>query len=158
MKDGPPLRSLQPQRSTGPRQNLVLTFNNLIGRTDFVKILGRMLAALEKAYGHPGGHRVHRARGRPGATSGSTCCSAGRCGCPASSGPVSIPADIPADRMLFRSDRFISGGEVGSIRYILYIDPRRYAAMSRLRPRRRRSAGSSAGSTNLPQIAGRPAS
>ena len=48
---------------------------------------------------------------------------------PGSSGPVSIPADIPEDRMLFKSDRFISGGEVGNVRFILYIDPRWYAAI-----------------------------
>jgi pyruvate, water dikinase len=31
--------------------------------------------------------------------------------------------------MLFRSDRFISGGEVGSISHIIYIDPRWYASV-----------------------------
>jgi len=32
--------------------------------------------------------------------------------------------------MLFKSERFISGGEVSKVRYILYIDPRWYAAIS----------------------------
>jgi len=77
-----------------PAANLVPTFNNLIGRTDFVKILGRMLAELERAYGHPvdteftarvdekGSVRINLLQCRP-------------LWLPGSSGPVSIPADIP---------------------------------------------------------------
>jgi hypothetical protein len=111
-----------------PASNLVLTFNNLIGRTDFVTILGQILTVLEQAYGHPvdteftarvderGNVRLNLLQCRP-------------LWLPGSSGPVSIPADIPEDRLLFESDRFISGGDVGKIHYILYIDPRGYSAI-----------------------------
>ena len=37
----------------GEPSQLVFTFNNLIARTPFVALVGRALAALEKAYGHP---------------------------------------------------------------------------------------------------------
>ena len=111
-----------------PASSLVPTFNNLIGRTDFVKILGGMLARLEQAYGHPvdteftahvdekGAVRINLLQCRPLWLPGTT-------------GRVQIPANIPAGRLLFKSDRFISGGEVGHVRYILYIDPRWYAAI-----------------------------
>ncbi len=111
-----------------PASSLVPTFNNLIGRTDFVRILGVMLAKLEQAYGHPvdteftahvdnkGAVRINLLQCRPLWLPGTT-------------GRVQIPANIPAPRLLFKSDRFISGGEVGHVRYILYIDPRWYAAI-----------------------------
>mgnify|MGYP003586127531 CR=1 FL=1 len=113
----------------GDGRSLVPTFNNLIRRTDFVKILGRMVAVLEQAYGRPvdteftahvdarGKVRINLLQCRPLWLPGAT-------------GPVKIPAGIPPDRMLFASDRFISGGDVGKVRYIIYIDPRWYAAIN----------------------------
>ncbi|MBU1693849.1 MAG: PEP/pyruvate-binding domain-containing protein [Verrucomicrobia bacterium] len=110
---------------------LVLTFNNLIARTDFVRLVGQALAVLEKAYGHPvdteftahvdakGQVRINLLQCRP-------------LWLPGAQGSVTWPEQVPPDRVLFRSDRFISGGEVKGIRYILYIDPRRYAAVSDL--------------------------
>ncbi len=112
----------------GRGPELVLTFNNLIRQTELVKILGGMLETLEKAYGHPvdteftahvserGGVRVNLLQCRP-------------LWLPGAQGPVAIPANIPADRLLFKSDRFISGGEVGRIRYILFIKPEHYASV-----------------------------
>ena len=124
---------------------LVPTINNLIARTDFVNILGRMLTVLEEAYGHPvvseftahidpkGRIRVNLLQCRP-------------LWLPGSQGPVQIPANLPAARTLFQSDRFISGGEVGGIRYIIFIDPRWYAAMTD--PARKKSIGRIVGRIN----------
>lgn len=106
----------------------VLTFNNLINRTNFVKIIGEMLFRLEGVYGHPldteftaavdhdGRIRVNLLQCRPMRLPGTT-------------GPVEMPLELPAERILFRSHRTISGGIVEQIRYILYIDPKRYAAI-----------------------------
>ena len=44
-------------------------------------------------------------------------------------GPVRLPEGIPADRMIFRSVRAISGGVTPPMRYLLYIDPERYGAI-----------------------------
>ncbi len=134
----------------GNGAELVLTFNNLIARTEFVKILRHMLAALETAYGHPvdteftahvdakGRVRINLLQCRP-------------LWLPGSAGVVRIPEQIPDDRMLFKSDRFISGGEVEKIRYILYIDPRWYAAIAD--PEMKRSLGRFVGRINgLPSI------
>lgn len=133
-----------------PAANLVPTFNRLIAQTEFVRILGQMLAELEQAYGHPvdteftahvnekGAIRINLLQCRP-------------LWLPGSCGNVSIPPDIPADRMLFRSDRFISGGEVGHIRYILYIDPRGYAGIPDVETKK--TFGRLVGRiNNLPQI------
>lgn len=115
----------------GDGRNIILTFNNLIGRTPFVKILDEMLAALEKAYGHPvdteftahidssGKVRVNLLQCRPLWLPGVT-------------GAVRLPSDLRPERTLFSSDRFISGGEVKGIRYILFVDPRWYAGIGQM--------------------------
>jgi hypothetical protein len=107
-------------------QKLVLTFNNLISRTDFIKIMDAMLARLEKAYGHPldteftasvdaSSHiRINLLQCRPMTVPGSI-------------GPVTFPDELPKERILFKANRTISGGTISDIRYILYIDPKRYA-------------------------------
>ena len=107
-------------------EELVLTFNNLIGRTDFIKIMDAMLARLEKAYGHPldteftasvdaSSHiRINLLQCRPMTVPGSI-------------GPVTFPDETPKEHILFKANRTISGGTISDIRYILYIDPRRYA-------------------------------
>ena len=43
---------------------------------------------------------------------------------------VSIPENLPREQVLFRSNRAISAGVVGEIRYIIYIDPRKYAEIA----------------------------
>jgi len=48
---------------------------------------------------------------------------------PGAVGPVRLPEGIPADRMIFRSVRAISGGVTPPMRYLLYIDPERYGAI-----------------------------
>jgi len=109
-------------------QPVVLTFNNLIRRTPFVKMLGRILAVLEQAYGQPvdteftarvdgeGRVRINLLQCRP-------------LWVPGRAGAARLPAALPAARVLFRARRFISGGEVHDIRYIIYIDPAAYAAL-----------------------------
>ena len=112
-------------------RRLVLTFNNLVRRTPFVKLIGRMVARLEEAYGHPvdteftatvkasGAARVNLLQCRP-------------LWLPGSAGAVCMPEDLPPERVLFRADRTISGGVIRNIRYILYIDPRWYAGITDL--------------------------
>jgi len=112
-------------RMDGSLQKLVLTFNQLIARTDFIKIMGDMLERLENVYGHPldteftgavdtdGRVRINLLQCRPMRT-------------PGSYGPVSIPDSIPTAQILFKSDRIINGGTIADIRYILYIDPEKY--------------------------------
>lgn len=111
-----------------PADRLVLTFNRLLGETPFVKIIGELVEKLERAYQHPvdteftafakpnGEVKVNVLQCRP-------------LWLPGSSGPITVPGDVPGTRVLFRAGRLISGGVVRHIRYIVYVDPRRYASM-----------------------------
>jgi len=110
----------------GPPGRYVLTFNHFMNRTNFVALMGEMLGRLEAAYGQPidmeftasldarGRVRVNLLQCRP-------------MWLPGSSGPVVVPEEIAAERVLFRSNRLMSGGVIRDIRYILHIDPRPYA-------------------------------
>lgn len=114
----------------GSERNLVLTFNNLIKRTDLVDITGEMLTKLEKVWGQPidieftayvdneGNVRINLLQ-----------CRSLRV--PRSEGAaLSIPKNLAKERVLFRSNRAISAGVVRDIRYIIYIDPRKYAEIA----------------------------
>jgi len=113
---------------SGDGTDLVLTFHQLITRTDFVQLFRRMLACLEQAYGHPvdteftacvdgnGQIRVNLLQCRPLQV-------------PGISKPVGFPADIRPERVLFRANRMINGGLVSPISHIIYIDPKKYAAL-----------------------------
>jgi pyruvate, water dikinase len=118
----------------GPPESLVLTFNNLITRTPFVTLLGGMLEELEKAYGHPvdteftasinaeGEIRINLVQCRP-------------MWIPGAATQVEIP-EIPAADVLFRAHRMINGGYVPDIRYVVYVDPRKYGALKDLNVKR----------------------
>ena len=109
----------------GSAEQWVLTFNNLIHRTDFVSLMGKVLAQLEEAYGQPvdieftasveDGERVriNLLQCRPLFMPGSMV-------------DVSVPTSLERQQILFRAHRMICGGLVEQIRYILYIDPQRY--------------------------------
>ena len=111
-----------------PADSLVLTFNNLIHKTRFVKLLGEMLEKLERVYGHPidteftafveagGKVRINLLQCRPMKL-------------PGVEGTIDIPKNIPAQKVLFRSGRMINGGVVKNIQYILCIDPKDYAGI-----------------------------
>jgi hypothetical protein len=113
----------------GSADQWVLTFNNLIRRTDFVPFMGNMLAKLEKAYGQPvdieftasvdTGERVrvNLLQCRPLFLPGSLV-------------DVSVPTSLERQQILFRAHRMICGGFVERIRYILYINPQRYNHLS----------------------------
>ena len=111
-------------------QNLVLTFNNLIKKTDLVKIIGRILNTLEEVWEQPVDIeftafveknrtvRVNLLQCRPLRL------------------PripdylTSPPENLSAQYILFKSDRTLSGGVVDSIRYIIYVDPEKYNGMT----------------------------
>ncbi len=108
---------------------LALTFNNLIKRTSLVNILSEMLGKLEKAWGQPvdteftatieedESIRINLLQCRPLRLPR------------VADSLLSLPRDLPAGQVLFRSGRAINGGEVNDIRYILYIDPLKYAGL-----------------------------
>jgi len=114
----------------GSEKNLVLTFNNLLKQTKLVDIMGEMLTKLEKAWGQPidieftayvdseGNVRINLLQ-----------CRSLRVPTLAGTG-VSIPEKLPKEQVLFRCNRVINAGMVSDIRYIVYVDPRKYAEVS----------------------------
>jgi len=109
----------------GKSNQWVLTFNNLIRRTDFVLFMRNMLAKLEKAYGQPVDVEF------TASVDASECVRVNLLQCRPLSLPglladVSVPPHLEHQQILFRAHRMICGGFVEGIRYILYIDPQRY--------------------------------
>jgi hypothetical protein len=105
----------------------IITFNNLLVRTDFMKLMKTLLEKLEAAYGYPvdteftafldpsaGEPRLNLVQCRPMRV-------------PGSSEAIVIPTRVLKDLVLFRASRTVSGGTVDDIRYIVYIDPKSYA-------------------------------
>ena len=121
----PPYREFAVKEGEGR----VLTFNRLINGTAFVALLGEMLERLEQAYGHPvdteftatldekGAVRINLLQCRP-------------LWLPQQMAPLELPATMPAERVLFRAKRVISPGLVEGIKYIIYVDPRRYGNLN----------------------------
>jgi len=109
-----------------PDKEFILTFNNLISNTDFIKMMGEMLECLDKAYGHPvdteftasvslgGKVKINLLQCRP-------------LWLPGVSGPIELPDNILKEHILFKAARVISGGVISKIRYIIYIDPQGYS-------------------------------
>ncbi len=108
--------------------DVVLTFNRLLKETPFVRMVGRMLSALEAVYEQPvdteftasvalNGHvEINILQCRPMWLPGAT-------------DHVDFPEEIESDQLLYRTDRFINGGVVDPIRFMLYIDPKAYSLL-----------------------------
>lgn len=114
-----------------PARDLVLTFNGLIRRTDLIPTLEAMLRHLERAYGHPV-EIEFAANLVPGRR-----LSFDLLQCRPMPLPLPVPGwtaeilagEIPAERVLFQSERMAGSGLVRDIRTIVYVDPRAYSAL-----------------------------
>ncbi len=107
-------------------QNIILTFNNLIKKTDMIKIMDGILTRLEKAWGQPvdieftavvdtnGDVRINVLQCRPLRLPRIP------------DSPTALPKIFDAKNVLFKSNRIVSGGIVDAIRYVIYIDSGKY--------------------------------
>ncbi|MDD5313095.1 MAG: PEP/pyruvate-binding domain-containing protein [Dehalococcoidia bacterium] len=112
----------------GEADHLVLTFNNFINKTPYIKHMDAMLSRLEEAYGQPVDTEFTARLDSDGRVKINLLqCRSLRL--PGTIDQVEFPQHIPDNRILFTSSRFISGGAVHNIRYILYIDPDKYAGI-----------------------------
>jgi pyruvate,water dikinase len=108
-----------------PTEQMVVTFNNLIRRTPFAKVIEQMLVVLEAAYGHPvdieftavvdarGQVRINLLQCRPLYMPGPVT-------------PLPAVDDLAHGCLLFRTQAMMNGGDVGHIRYLIYIDSLAY--------------------------------
>lgn len=130
-----PLKSLGPQVTP---DRLVLTFDNLLQRTDFVPLMKRVLTTLARHYEQPvdvefaaslwpdgpdgvGRPRVelHLLQCRPKSSLRTT-------------KVAPLPLDLPAADKLFFSNRMVPQGEVRGVRYLIYVDPALYRQVGSL--------------------------
>ena len=112
-----------------PPERYVITFDGLLRNRRFVTIMRSMLQKLEKAYQFPvdteftvdiipGAEldfRVHLLQCRPQAHGKSK------------EGEAFLPRDVPEERVVFASSRTVCSGRVQNIRYVVFVDPARYA-------------------------------
>jgi hypothetical protein len=113
--------------SLDPRQ-LVLTFDGLLGQTPFVKHLKALLKALEFGYGTPVDIEftlslrrseapvVHLLQCRPQSSQEQV---------------AAMPSteDVPREAVLFGTNKMVPIGRVCDVRYLVYVDPRRYIGL-----------------------------
>ncbi len=110
-----------------PPASLVLTFNNLIRKTPLIRTMDELLMKLEKAWKHPvdieftalfdqsGTVKINLLQCRPLRipNSGDLL--------------IEIPRRIARENILFESRRTLSAGIIENIRYVIYVDPAKYA-------------------------------
>lgn len=106
------------------KEDLVITFNNLISKSEFIVQIKSVLKALKEALGTPvdvefasDGKKLYLLQCRPQSqfTTDSV---------------VRIPADISPDKIIFTAKQNVSGGLVKNIDYVVYVDDAEYAALS----------------------------
>ncbi len=115
-----------------PKENYVITFDGLLRNQRFVDIMRTLLRKLEDEYecpvdveftveilrGQDPDFRIHLLQCRPQAQ-----------GRPAKQGESFMPRDVPNDNVVFASSRTVSSGRVENIRYVVFVDPERYARL-----------------------------
>ena len=146
-----PLRSLQPNLAP---DRLVLTFDNLLQRSDFVPLVRNVLATLTERYGFPVDvefaatlepeadasaskprFTFHLLQCRPQSTLS------------AHAGTVRpFPTDVPASDKLFFTTRMAPHGQVSGVEYVVYVPPDLYAHL--LDPTRRHQVARGVGLLN----------
>ena len=98
------------------RQEVVFTFEGLIRKTPFVSYVRELLALLQAKLKQPvdiefafDGDDFYLLQCRPQSFGGDAV-------------PVAIPQDLPADRLIFSANRYVSNGKVPEITHIVYVD------------------------------------
>ncbi|RLF92594.1 pyruvate, phosphate dikinase, partial [Thermococci archaeon] len=106
------------------KEDLVITFNNLFEKTDFLEKMKRILRLLEDKIGTPvdvefasDGDKLYILQCRPQ--------SQGR-----GVDRKPIPSNIPNDRKLFSANKYVTTGQIENIEYIIYVVPEEYANLS----------------------------
>jgi hypothetical protein len=102
---------------------LCITFDKLLRSTSFARTVRDRLRRLEAAYGTPvdiefacDGSTFYILQCRMQSQS-------------AESGPVTVPKDVPEDRILFDAHRYVRTGLVENITHVVYVDPVAYDAI-----------------------------
>jgi predicted nucleotidyltransferase len=105
------------------RDELVATFDGLVGDTPFMEQLGNMMGTLHEQLGTPidiefahDGTSFYLLQCRPQSFA-------------EDEAPAPIPKDVPKEDVIFSAERYVSNGWVPDISHIVYVDPAGYAEL-----------------------------
>lgn len=105
------------------RDQCIVTFEGLFGRTSFIDQAGAMLKALQSEFRAP----IDIEFAHDGTNLYLVQCRLQSHG--AKSQPASLPKDVPKDRILFSANRYVTNGTIPDITHIVYVDPQKYAEL-----------------------------
>jgi hypothetical protein len=122
-----PLSRLGPQVTP---DRLVLTFDNLLRKSDFVPLLKQVLATLSQHYGIPVDVEfaltLEPASDKPRLTFHLLQCRPQSTHHAPGEAVRPIPADVPARDQIFLATRMVPQGQVEGVEYVVYVDPAAY--------------------------------
>ena len=105
-------------------RDVVFSFEGLIRKTPFVARIRELLTLLQAKLGTPvdiefayDGEDFYLLQCRPQSYSGDAV-------------PVAIPQNLPADKVIFSANRFVSNGKVPEITHVVYVDLEGYSQLS----------------------------
>jgi hypothetical protein len=103
---------------------MVITFEGLVSRTPFIDTIRKILKSLHTSYNHPvdiefahDGDNFFLLQCRSQSSR-------------EESKPVSIPKNIPEEKIIFTAKRYISNAVVKEVSHIVYVDPQLYGELS----------------------------
>ncbi|MEW6652621.1 MAG: PEP/pyruvate-binding domain-containing protein [Bacteroidota bacterium] len=104
-----------------PCKEFVVTFEGLVSKTSFLKVMGDITRTVEEKIKQPvdiefayDGKDLYLLQCRPQSYSGEAT-------------PDVIPADIMEENIVFTANKFISNGKVPDVAYVVYVDPVKYS-------------------------------
>jgi pyruvate,water dikinase len=106
------------------KEDLIITFNNLINKTTFISQIKEILKELSKAYESPvdiefasDGKKLYLLQCRPQSQF-------------ENENVVQIPKDINPESIIFSANEFINNGIVENIEYVVYVDAEAYSELT----------------------------
>jgi pyruvate,water dikinase len=104
---------------------LVVTFEGLMERTNFIQQLQEILGVLQETLGHP----VDVEFAHDGTDFYLLQCRSQNYG--RDFAPAILPRDTPTEKVIFTAKRFVSNGSVRDITHIVYVAPHKYGELDR---------------------------
>ena len=99
-----------------------ITFDNILAKTLLPKLMKKVLRLLEDAYGRPvdvefafDDNKLYIVQCRTLSV--------------AEDREITMPEDVPEERIVFRNNKIISGGSVENLEYLVYVDPKAYSKL-----------------------------